>query len=343
MAYDAILLVSFGGPDGPEDVIPFLENVLRGRPVPRSRLLEVSEHYLAHGGISPINEQNKALIKALRSRMAESDLHIPIFWGNRNWHPAIPAAIEDMQKAGVKRFLALITSAYSSYSGCRQYRENINGALENSGSALAYDKVRVWYNHPLWIKTLVDRYQAALARVPEHRRHATTTAFTAHSIPDSMSRNCNYQKQLEETCQLVADAAGIGHWKLVYQSRSGRPQDPWLAPDICDHLTSLATEGHSDVIIHPIGFISDHMEVIFDLDTEAQSLGADLGLNVIRAETAGLHPAFLDMLVELIGERLDCSLPRRAIGASGPSHATCPKNCCLPAARPPSRPPAASA
>ena len=164
MAYDAILLVSFGGPDGPEDVIPFLENVLRGRPVPRSRLLEVSEHYLAHGGISPINEQNKALIKALRSRMAESDLHIPIFWGNRNWHPTIPAAIEEMQKAGVKRFLALITSAYSSYSGCRQYRENINGALENSGSALAYDKVRVWYNHPLWIKTLVDRYQAALAR-----------------------------------------------------------------------------------------------------------------------------------------------------------------------------------
>jgi ferrochelatase len=335
MKYDAILLVSFGGPEGPDDVIPFLENVLRGLPVPRSRLLEVAEHYLEHGGVSPINAQNRDLIAHLEDALGRAGIDLPVYWGNRNWNPSIPVALEKMQHDGVENFLAVFTSSYSSYSGCRQYRENINLALEDLPTVLAYDKIRVWYNHPLWIDTLVARYREALAQVPENRRKKTTTAFTAHSIPMGMASRCDYQRQLLETCRLTAEAAGIEHWELVFQSRSGRPEQPWLEPDICDHLDQLREADWTDVIIHPIGFVSDHMEVIFDLDTEAREHGDKIGLHVTRARTAGVHPLFIEMLVELVAERTDPTRDRLALGQYGPNHETCPPNCCLPGPRRP--------
>jgi protoporphyrin/coproporphyrin ferrochelatase len=333
MTYDAILLVSFGGPEGPDDVIPFLENVLRGLPIPRGRLLEVAEHYLDHGGVSPINAQNRELIAHLEVGLRERDISLPVYWGNRNWNPTIPLALDQMKSDGVETFLALFTSSYSSYSGCRQYRENINAALGDLQAPLAYDKIRVWYNHPLWIELLAERYREALAQVPEERRKRTTVAFTAHSIPMTMADRCNYHRQLLETCRLAAAAAGIEHWELVFQSRSGRPEQPWLEPDICDHMDTLQGDGWTDVIIHPIGFVSDHMEVIFDLDTEACEHGEKIGLRVTRAGTAGVHPLFIEMLVELVAERLNPSHERRAIGAYGPSHETCPPNCCMPGPR----------
>lgn len=210
-----------------------------------------------------------------------------------------------MQRDGIETFLALFTSSYSSYSECRQYRENINSALEDLPSPLAYDKIRVWYNHPLLIEVLVERYREALVQVPEERRKGTTTAFTAHSIPVPMADRCNYHRQLLETCRLTAAAAGIEHWQLVFQSQSGSPDQPWLEPDICDHMDKLREDGWKELIVHPIGFVSDHMEIIFDLDTESRKHGDKIGLHVTRAATAGVHPLFVEMLVELVAERLD--------------------------------------
>ncbi len=338
-SYDALLVVSFGGPEGPDDVLPFLENVLRGRPVPRERLLEVAEHYQHFGGVSPINQQNRQLIAALKSELESRGPNLPIYWGNRNWHPMLQDTVGQMAQDGVRRALAFVTSAFSSYSGCRQYRENLYEACDQIGpSAPEFDKVRVFYNHPGYVGPMTERVLTALDRVPGQRRSAATLVFTAHSIPLSMAEGCRYQTQLQEACRLVAEAVGRPNWHLVYQSRSGPPSQPWLEPDVCDFLQQLHEEGKEDVVLVPIGFISDHMEVLFDLDTEAQDAGKQLGLHVVRAGTVGTHPDFISMIRELILERMDQTVVPRSVGNLGPNHHVCPANCCLPGGNRPLKP-----
>ena len=330
--YDALLVVSFGGPEKPDDVIPFLENVLRGKPVPRERLLEVAEHYHHFNGVSPINAQVREFIEALKGELAQAKIDLPVYWGNRNWHPMLSDTLRQMQQDGVKRALAFVTSAYSSYSGCRQYRENVEQARTEAGpGAPLVDKIRVFYNHPGFIAANVDRIKAALGTLSLESRSTATIAFTAHSIPLSMSTNCNYVKQLEETCRLIAEELDIpsDRWRLVYQSRSGRPGDPWLEPDIGDHIRSLASNGTKSLVIAPIGFLSDHMEVLFDLDEEARAICNQVGIEMARAETPGTHPTFVACIRELIEERLGLRTEKRAIGQFGPNHDVCPIDCCL--------------
>ena len=336
-AYDALLLVSFGGPEKREDVLGFLENVLRGKNVPRERMLEVAEHYYRFDGKSPINDYNRTIIAALERGFTRLGPRLPIYWGNRNWHPLLPDTLRRMKADGVRRALAFVTSAYSSYSSCRQYRENVCAACESVGAgAPRVDKIRVFYNHPEFIAANADRLRGALGEFPDEARDAAHVAYTAHSIPAAMADNCDYEQQLTETCRLVSESLGIPaeRWQLVYQSRSGRPQDPWLGPDICDHLAALAERGVQNVVVMPIGFLSDHLEVLYDLDVEAQQKAAELGLQMVRAATVGTHPRFVAMLRELIQERLDDSLPRRAVGQYGPSHDVCPDDCCPPPTRP---------
>jgi ferrochelatase len=327
--YDAVLLVSFGGPDGPDDVMPFLENVLRGRNVPRERMLEVAEHYHHFGGKSPINEQNRELLAALRRELDARGPHLPIYWGNRNWHPLLTDTLREMADAGVKRALAFVTSAYSSYSGCRQYRENIAAACASLGDrAPLVDKIRVFFNHPGFVGPMAARVRQALDRFPESSRPQVPVLFTAHSIPMSMAEGCRYVKQLTEASHLVAEQAGATRWELVYQSRSGPPTQPWLAPDVCDRIRELHAAGVRHVVIAPIGFISDHMEVLYDLDTEAADLCSELGIEMVRADTVGTDPAFVAMVRDLIAERHFAEPDRVAIGGLPASHDVCPLDCC---------------
>jgi ferrochelatase len=332
--YDALLIVSFGGPEGIDEVLPFLENVLRGRNVPHERMLEVAHHYELFGGVSPINGQNRALITALQADFEANDFHLPIHWGNRNWRPFLTDTIRQMRDDGVRRAIAFFTSAYSSYSGCRQYREDIMRAQAEVGpNAPQIDKLRVFYNHPAFVQANVERLQAAVIEMPESRREAAPLVFTAHSIPLSMAHNSRYEAQLHETCQLVADRANRTDWQLVYQSRSGSPRQPWLEPDILAFLQQLKAneaEAVDDVIVMPIGFISDHMEVLYDLDTEARQLANELGLNMVRVPTVGTHPLFVSMIRELIVERISDNPVRRSLGEQGPSHDVCEIDCCLP-------------
>lgn len=329
--FDALIVVSFGGPEGMDDVLPFLENVTRGRDVPRERLEEVAHHYELFGGVSPINAQNRALIGALRGELDAHGIDLPIAFGNRNWHPFLADALRDLAAAGSKRALAFFTSAYSSYSGCRQYREDVFRAQEAVGpDTPEVMRTRVFYNHPLWIEANADRVRDALGELPPTARDGVHLAFTAHSVPLAMARSSRYQEQLEETARLVAEEGGIDDWALVFQSRSGPPQVPWLEPDVLDHLAVTAERGASGVVVAPIGFISDHLEVLYDLDVEARNAAAQLGLPFARAASAGTHPAFVGMIRELIQERLDPALPKRAVGRFGPSHDVCPVDCCLP-------------
>ncbi len=341
--YDAILIVSFGGPERPEDVIPFLENVTRGRQIPRERLLEVAEHYYHFGGKSPINVQNRELITRLRNELDSHGISLPIYWGNRNWHPLLPDALRQMRNDGIRQALAFVTSAYSSYSGCRQYRENIAAAQAEAGEeAPRIDKLRAFYNHPGFIEACGDRVREARAQFSSQECAKLRLIATAHSIPCSMAQTSDYEKQLRETARLVAEAAGMPNWTLVYQSRSGAPSQPWLEPDILDHLRALSAEGVENVIIAPLGFTSDHMEVLYDLDTEARALANELRIKMVRAATAGTHPAFLRMIRELIVERLSPIEPRAAMGLFGPNHDFCPQDCC-PAPQRSGRPPALEA
>jgi len=328
--YDAILIISFGGPEGPDEVLPFLENVLRGRNVPRERLLAVAEHYQHFGGVSPINAQNRALIAALTAELAAHGLRLPIFWGNRNWHPLLPEALRQMAAAGIKRALAFFTSAFSSYSGCRQYRENVAAAQAEVGpNAPAVDKLRVFYNHPGFIGPLIELTRAALNQIPAVRRAAARIFFSAHSIPAAMAANSRYEEQLREASHLVAAEIGANDWQLVYQSRSGPPSQPWLEPDIGAALRAWREAGGTDAVVVPLGFISDHMEVLYDLDTEAAQICREIGLNMVRAATVGVHPRFVAMIRELIVERITAATNRPADGKFGPSHDVCPVDCCL--------------
>jgi ferrochelatase len=328
--YDAILVLSFGGPEGMDDVMPFLANVLRGRNVPEARMREVAHHYELFGGVSPINGQNRALISALKRELEERGPRLPVYWGNRNWHPLLADTLGQMRDDGIQNALAFVTSAYSSYSGCRQYREDVERAREASGpDAPRIEKLRSFYNHPGFVGPNVENLRAALEQLPEERRASARVAFTAHSIPSAMAAGCDYERQLLETCRLVAAGADARHWRLVFQSRSGPPTHPWLEPDICDHLRALKAEGITDVVVAPVGFISDHMEVLYDLDTEARQLADEMGVRLVRAATVGTHPEFVRMIRELILERLDPAHPRRALGDFPPSHDVCPADCCL--------------
>jgi ferrochelatase len=330
--YDALLIVSFGGPEGPDEVMPFLKNVLRGRDVPRQRMLEVAEHYRQFGGVSPLNAQNRALIAALREELAAHGPRLPIYWGNRNWHPLLVDTLREMADAGVRRALAFFTSAFSSYSGCRQYRENIEQAQRAVGPAAPpFDKLRFFFNHPGYIETLVERVTAAFEQIPASRRAATPLVYTAHSIPVAMADNCRYVEQLNECGRLISQPFAA-RWNLAYQSRSGPPQQAWLEPDIGDYLTQLKSSSPlTDVVIVPVGFLSDHIEVLYDLDIDVKQQAERMGVNIVRAATAGIHPRFVRMIRELVEERMsdDPVGPRPAVGLLGPSHDVCPADCCL--------------
>ncbi len=341
-AYDALLLLSFGGPEGPDEVMPFLENVTRGRNIPRERLLGVAEHYQHFGGVSPINEQNRQLIAALQNEVAQHNIALPIYWGNRNWHPLLSDTLAQMKREGKRRALAFFTSAFSSYSGCRQYRENVAAAQATVGNdPPQIEKLRVFYNHPGFIEPMIERTQAALDQLSSSVREQAVLVFTAHSVPMAMATTSKYVEQLNEAARLVASAFPSHVWQLVYQSRSGPPSQPWLEPDINDHLRALAGSDTKSVVIIPIGFISDHMEVMYDLDYEARAVSDSLGLSMVRAGTVGTHPQFVSMIRELIEERLGLRTERRALGSHGPSHDVCPIDCC-PAPQRPTGPPGRS-
>jgi ferrochelatase len=334
MSYDAILWVSFGGPEKEDDVIPFLENVLRGKNVPRERMLAVAEHYYHFGGRSPINQQNRDLIRALEAELAALGPHLPVYWGNRNWHPLLTDTVAKMKADGVRRALAFATAAYSSYSSCRQYLENIENARAAVGEgAPVIDKIRPFYNHPGYIAAMTEQVQQALAQLPVDGRSAAHIVYTAHSIPLRMAENCQYAQQLLEASSLVSAALGRSGDPLVYQSRSGPPTQPWLGPDILEHLREIGRAGQvRDVVIVPIGFVSDHMEVLYDLDTEARHLCAELDLNMVRAPAVGTNPGFARMVRELIVERMEDDSGRPCVGNLGPWPDVCPAGCCLPRA-----------
>jgi protoporphyrin/coproporphyrin ferrochelatase len=327
--YDALLVLSFGGPEGMDDVMPFLENVTRGRNIPRERLEEVAEHYAHFGGVSPINAQNRALIAALERELADHGIDLPIYFGNRNWHPLLQDTIESMRTDGVRNFLLFVTSAYSSYSSCRQYREDVSRALDALGEReMRFDKIRVFFNHPGFVEPMAQLVHIALQSLPRDRRDAAEVVFTAHSIPVSMAKSCAYERQLREVSRLVTELSGAARHRLAWQSRSGPPQVPWLEPDILYELDRLHASRAEDVIVVPIGFISDHLEVLFDLDVEAQRRANELGMNMIRVATVGTDPVFVAMIRELIEERLQENPGRRFLGELGPGHDVCPVNCC---------------
>lgn len=343
-AYDAILFVSFGGPEGMEDVMPFLDNVLRGRNVPLERKQAVAHHYEMFGGVSPINGQNRDLIAALKVELQARSITLPVYWGNRNWHPMLEDTVAQMARDGVRHALAFVTSAYGSYSGCRQYLQDIERAQNAVTSNLAHealnppviDKLRCFYNHPRFIEANKARLKEAISLIPQDRRTAMVVAFTAHSVPVAMAETSSYVKELNETARLVMDIAPGVEYQVVFQSRSGPPTQPWLEPDILDHLRALKNDGVNDVVIAPIGFISDHMEVVYDLDYEAKQLAEQIGINIYRAGTAGVHPSFVSMIADLIEERT-MGKTRSAIGNCVASPDVCAVDCCnyVPA-RPPS-------
>jgi ferrochelatase len=339
MNYDAILVVSFGGPESREEVLPFLETVLRGKNVPRERLLTVAEHYYHFGGKSPLNEQTRDLISALKTELEQYGPNLPIYLGNRNWHPLLPDTLRRMKQDGIRRAVGFITSAYSSYSGCRQYREDIARAQSEVGpEAPEVDKVRAFFNHPGFIEATVDRVRDAMQEIHVDTRQNVQIVYTAHSIPLSMANTSDYVKQLEEVRRLVSSAIGHTNDVLVYQSKSGAPGQPWLEPDVLDYLRRVKAENlASAVVLAPVGFLSDHMEVLYDLDVEARKLCDSLGLTMSRAKTVGVHPKLIRTIRELILERIRPQAERRALGTLGPRSDTCAADCC-PAPQRPGRP-----
>jgi ferrochelatase len=346
--FDGVLLVSFGGPEQPADVLPFLENVTRGRGIPRERLEAVAEHYLHFGGRSPINDQNRALLAALRAELDARGLDVPLHWGNRNWDPYLVDALRTAADTGARRLCVVLTSAYSSYSSCRQYREDLAAAqlelaaAEDGPQPPEVDKIRHYYNHPGFVAASADALVAALDTLPDAARAGARVVFVTHSVPTAMNEASGpdggaYVAQHEDVSATVAAAAAerVGRpleWDLVYCSRSGPPSQPWLEPDVNDHLRALHAAGVPGVVVVPVGFVSDHMEVKFDLDTEARETAEDLGLPFARAATVGTDPRFVAALVDLVLERaaeLRGESPARpATGALGPSHAVCPAGCC---------------
>ena len=370
-AYDAFLLLSFGGPEGPDDVLPFLENVTRGRGIPRERLAEVAGHYHAYGGVSPINGQCRHLLKAVGTAFAAGGIDLPLYWGNRNCHPYIEDTVRQMSADGVTRALAFATSAYSSYSACRQYLDDIDRAVAAAGpGAPRIDKIRPYFNHPGFIEPFAASAEEALAGLADGVQAGARLVFTAHSVPAGMAAASGspstgttvpgavggrYEAELREAARLVSERVRGGSlpFDLVFQSRSGPPSVPWLEPDVNDHLAALAKgtlangkplpEGPpSAVVVVPVGFVSDHMEVVHDLDAEAAATAASLGLPFARAKAPGPTPRFAQMVRELVAERVSGAEPL-ALGRFGPraypagGAGSCPFDCCR---YNPARPPA---
>lgn len=342
MTYDALLVLSFGGPEGPDDVMPFLENVTRGRGVPRERLLEVAEHYQHFGGVSPINGQVQALIEALRAELGAHGHTLPVYWGNRNWHPMLEDTVRQMRDDGVTRALAFATSAYGSYSGCRQYRDDIARACAAVEGAPGLEKLRPYFDHPGFIEAQTDRVRDALSTLPEASRGRARLVFTAHSVPVSMARSSPYEAQLRAASALVSKGVGVEGFELVWQSRSGPPQVPWLEPDVGDAIDGFASEDPSrPIVLVPIGFTSDHMEVVWDLDHEAEQRARAAGVPFVRAGTVGTHPAFVRAVRELFEERLSDG-PRRALTTLSETLGFCSATCCPAPQRPAGPPPGAA-
>ncbi|HUW03157.1 MAG TPA: ferrochelatase [Acidimicrobiales bacterium] len=334
----AVLLLGFGGPEGPDEVVPFLENVTRGRDVPPERLAVVAEQYALFGGVSPINGQNRALRDALDAELRRRDRGVPVYWGNRNWAPYVADTMAEIAAEGHTSIVALATSAYSSYSSCRQYQDDLRGAVDRVGDAAPeWVKVRPFWNHPGFILAMVERVHSALEAVSPAQLDKTRLVFTAHSIPLSMATTSDYETQLRDAAQLISErlAVDLDH-DVVFQSRSGPPQVPWLEPDIVDHLGSLSAQQVDSVVVVPIGFISDHMEVVYDLDTLAADAAAELGMSLMRAATVGTHPLFVRGLVDLIDEHLADGVPK-ALGDLGPRRSPCAADCCPPPTRPATR------
>ncbi|MGW7679658.1 ferrochelatase [Kribbella sp. NPDC054772] len=342
--YDAVLLLSFGGPEKPEDVLPFLQNVTRGRGIPDERLKEVGEHYYSFGGKSPINDQNRALLAALRSSFDEIGLDLPIYWGNRNWAPYLTDTLREMTADGVRRAVVIVTSAYPSYSGCRQYRENLEDAAREVPDAPRIDKLRHYANHPGFVGSFVESTAEALSKLPD----GSAIAYVTHSIPTAMNATSgpdgngyvawHTDVAAEITAELERRTGRTLRTDLVYCSRSGPPQVPWLEPDVNDHLEELADAGVPGVAVVPIGFVSDHMEVIYDLDTEAAKTAAKLGLPMARAATPGTGEKFVTMLRDLVVERAAAERgeqpARPCAGSLGPGWDDCRPDCCPALRRP---------
>jgi ferrochelatase len=357
--YDAILLFSFGGPNGPDDVLPFLRNVTRGRDIPDERLVEVGGHYAHFGGRSPINEQNLALLDALRSELERRGVRIPVAWGNRNWEPYTSDALAELRAQGARRVLAVVTSAYGSYSGCRQYRENLAETLvglgattatgDDGGAGLVVDKLRNYAHHPGFVSANVDAVVEAYAtlaartgRTPAEAAAVAPLVFVTHSIPLTMdeasgAQRPGYRDQHLDVGAAVATQVGerLGHpveWTLAFCSRSGPPRQPWLEPDVNDVLTERAAAGLSAVVLAPIGFVSDHLEVVFDLDTEALATARELGIEAVRAGTASTRAPFVEGLVDLVLERAAVErgedVHRATVGAYDPWPDVCLPGCC---------------
>ncbi|MBK0869829.1 ferrochelatase [Saccharopolyspora sp. HNM0986] len=339
MSFDALLFLSFGGPEGPEEVRPFLENVTRGRGVPPERLDEVAEHYHHFGGVSPINRLNREMMAALQDELRAEGRDVPIYWGNRNWHPMIEDTVAQLADDGVRRALVFATSAWGGYSGCKQYHEDIARARESVGQrAPDLVKIRQFFDHPLFIEANADAVRRALAELadPDAR-----LVFTAHSIPlradhapGPDGRPEWYSRQVHEAARLVAEAAEVDAYDVVWQSRSGPPQVPWLEPDVVDHIEELHGKGVGSVVLSPIGFVSDHLEVVWDLDNEAAEKAAELGMGFRRAATAGDDPRFAKMIVELLAEHTDEVRPRKLslmpAAGCGVNGETCAPGCCVP-------------
>ena len=301
--FDSVLVISFGGPQGPDDIRPFLANVLRGRRVSPERVEEVAHHYELFGGVSPITEMTQRQAAGLRARLAAAGHPLPVYVGMRNWHPLLPDTLRAMHRDGARRAIGFIAAAQHSYSSCQQYRENVAAAraeLRREGHDVDVTFVGSWYDHPLFIAANADHVRAALGRLPLDARAQARLIFTAHSIPTSMAASSRYEAQLRESARLVAAAAGVDDWALVYQSRSGRPGDPWLEPDICDYLRLEKAAGVAAAVLCPIGFVCDHVEVLYDLDREAANVCRELGLPMARAETVNDDPLFLDMMADVV-------------------------------------------
>lgn len=306
MDCDALLLLSFGGPEGPEQVMPFLENVTRGRGIPRERLASVAEHYLHFGGVSPINGINRELIAAIEAELGRRGLRLGVYFGNRNWEPYVEDTVMQMRDNGIRRAAVFTTSAWGGYSGCTQYQEDIaRGRAAAGAHAPELVKLRQYFDHPLLVAMFADAISEAAATLPEELRTGARLVFTAHSIPLRAANRCGpdlYERQVGYTCRLVAAAAGFADYDQVWQSRSGPPQVPWLEPDVGDHLDALARAGHRAVIVCPVGFVADHIEVVWDLDNELAEQAAAAGIAFARAATPNAAPRFAELVVDLLDE-----------------------------------------
>ena len=331
--FDSLLLLSFGGPENSDDVMPFLRNVTAGRGVPDERLAVVAEQYELFGGKSPINELNQQLLCALNEELANRGHEMATFWGNRNWHPFVTDTIADLKSLGHTSTVCLVTSAFSSYSGCRQYHEDLDRARNEVPGAPNIERVRVYWDHPDFLGTAAELL--AESREAAGLSSETPVLHSAHSLPLSMAANCDYQQQLNEAAAIVNELAGMrGPYEVVFQSRSGPPSVPWLTPDIDQRIHELAEQGTQELLVHPLGFVADHMEVLFDLDTQSAAAAKEAGVKMVRTPTVGTHPRFVSMLVDLVEEAAGLRADRPSLSKSGPRPDKCNSQCCPAPTRP---------